>query len=65
MDHFIDLARIGARNRAASSGEKQSARLAATVLRNAPGLDEEAIAGLHAFIDLTLQSPIAAQDLLR
>ena len=40
-------------------------RLAECILKNAPGLDGQAIAGLKIFIDLAIHQPITARELIR
>ncbi len=61
--HFFDLVANG-RHPGASSGAKRARRLALAVVDDLPGLDAEAVAGLHDFLDLVVAMPSTARDLI-
>ena len=46
VHHFLDLARQGARNPGCSSGERQAWKIAQSLIKNCPGLDDSAISGI-------------------
>lgn len=50
MDHFLKIARRGKPGTGASGGEQQARRLALAILKEAPGLDDEAIEGAAEFL---------------
>lgn len=63
-DHWFDLIQQG-RRVGASSGEKRARRIALSLCENLPGLDSEAVQGLHEFIDLLLSKPTTVRDMIR
>lgn len=64
MDHFIRLAKRGKPGTGASGGELAARRLAIAIVKDVPGLDDMAIAGLIEFIRGTQRDRMAAQDLI-
>ena len=64
IEHFTALTRRG-RLDGASDGETRARLIAIAVLVYAPGLDAEAIEGLHEFIDAAVVAPTTTNDLIR
>ncbi len=63
LAHFIELARRG-RNPAASGGEQRAARLAAALLDDVAGIDQDAVAGLTMFARVVAANWSAASSLI-
>ena len=61
--HFLELAKKGA-HPAASGREKRAARLCEAVLDNVTGLDAQAVADLHRWIDLVQKMPGTAREIV-
>lgn len=61
LEHFVRLARSGARP-GASSGEYRARVLAEAIIENAPGLDEEAKEGAAEFLRCASLATAAARD---
>lgn len=64
LTHFLALAAHGRRN-GASGGERRCAKLAACLVDNLPGLDQEALDGFYEFGRLAHAAPTTALKLLR
>lgn len=61
--HFLDLAASGGRA-GCSGGEGRAHRLARAVVKDVPGLDQEAADGLCEFVRVCLAAPSKAAGLL-
>jgi hypothetical protein len=61
LEHFLDLAAIGA-ERGSSTSEKQAYELARAVVDLVPGLDPTAVKGLAEFAELASRYPQRARE---
>jgi hypothetical protein len=64
LEFFLDLAKIGAKNPACSSGERAAKELAQCALDHLRILDDAALTGFCEFLKITRHSPTTARDLL-
>lgn len=63
IDHFIRLAKRG-KHPAASGGEGRAWRLANALLNDLNGMDDDALMGLLAFLELVVKEPEKARTLV-
>lgn len=64
LDHFIRLAHAGALNRAASSGQRAAWEIANALCEHLLSLDGLAKEGMLLYMQLRIEHPTDARDLL-